>query len=115
MNNVILGYVSEKLSELVEVRIKIGVVDQNSPSVRGAQSAQGIKQCRFAGTTYAQDGNELALVNLEVYLAQGVYLRWPNAVVAREAASFDEGSAVFQLDTLVSVANCGKGYFTMSV
>src|ERR1700732_5185124 len=59
MNDVILGNITEELSQLIEIRIKVGVVDQYSTSIRRSQPAQRIEQCRFSGTAWSEDPDEL--------------------------------------------------------
>src|ERR1700731_1632354 len=63
MNDVILGNITEELSQLIEIRIKVGVVDQYSTSIRRSQPAQRIEQCRFSGTAWSGDPAELAGLN----------------------------------------------------
>src|ERR1700746_3847443 len=63
MNDVILGNITEELSQLIEIRIKISVVDQYSTSIRRPQSAQCIEQCRFSRTAWSEDPDELARFN----------------------------------------------------
>src|ERR1700736_2872284 len=63
VNDVILGNITEELSQLIEIRIKVGVVDQYSSSVRRSQPAQRIEQRRFPGTAWSEDPDELARLN----------------------------------------------------
>src|SRR5258708_29117211 len=60
MNDVVLRHITEHRSELIQISVKVGVIDQYLSIVGRLESAQRPKECRFSRAARAKYPDELA-------------------------------------------------------
>ncbi len=60
MHDIVLRNVPKQRAKLIDVFVKIGLIDENLSVVRWSEAAQRIEQRRLSRPTGAENSNELA-------------------------------------------------------